>query len=165
MWRLDEHWLLDGNIAYVDARFDEYENASCVLNSNTACGPDRVLDLSGKRLNGTSPWSANLNATYNGILDNGMNWFARGELAFKDDVLHLTDLDPLSRSGSYTLVNASVGISSEDEVWNLSLWGKNLTDEEYHTQFLRGRDGDVKEGLLSWNGAGRTYGIKLSYKF
>jgi iron complex outermembrane receptor protein len=63
-WLATPNLLVDGNVAYVDARWDDYANAGCLRPqySEVACSPDEngvpVQDLSGRRLNFTSPWSA-----------------------------------------------------------------------------------------------------------
>ena len=114
--------------------------------------------------------SANLNATYNDWLNNGMSWYARAEAAFRDDRVDFPDLDPVSKESSYTLYNASVGLLSEDESWEVTAWGKNLTDEEYVSLYTRSRDAfagplATEEGVLAFIGEGRTYGLTLKYRF
>ena len=120
-------------------------------------------------LNATSPWSANINATYSSWFENGLNWYARAETAFRDDRVDFPDLDPVSKQSSYILYNASAGLMAEDESWEVILWGKNLTDEDYVSQYVRSRDGGsgptAVEGVLAYVGEGRTYGLTLKYRY
>jgi len=177
-WLATERLMLDGNLAYVDARWDEYTDAGCLRPQfqSVACTENAdgsfTQDLSGKRLNQTSPWSANFNATYNGELGNGLNWYVRGEVAFKDDRLFFPDLDPDVVDGAYTLLNASVGISGASGNWDVILWGKNLADEDYLISASRNRDqGNPNFGAVPFEsyrvtvGEQRTYGVTLKYRF
>ncbi len=55
------------------------------------------------------------------------------------------------------LVNLRVGISSLSNGWDVTLWAKNLTDEEYNAEFV--------SGGIAQLATPRTYGIDLSYEF
>jgi outer membrane receptor protein involved in Fe transport len=170
-WLLGEHFTLDGNMAYTDSRYDSYEDAGCNTPQYTASQctvqPDGTAtqDLSGKRLNLVSPWTANLNASWNDQFSNGLQWFARAEWAFRDDRIASPDLNPETTMGAYSLFNASFGLLAEDERWSATLWGKNLLDEEYLVSYEGNTDGDVIEGFRVIVGDERTYGITLSYRF
>ena len=174
-WLTGEHLLIDGNMAYVDARWDDYKNAGCLRPQYqaVACDENGFQDLSGERLNYTSPWSANLNATWSDELANGINWYIRGEYSFRDDRIFFPDLDPAVTDGSYSIVNASLGFSAEAANWDVILWGKNLLDENYVDAANRGRDnnnfpvigGEQTEGYRMSAGLERTYGVTLKYRF
>ncbi len=174
-WLVSDRLLLDGNISYVDSRWDEYEDAGCLRPQYQAVACDPVTltqDLSGKRLNYTSPWTANLNVTWDDNFSNGMGWFIRGEYAYRDDRFFFPDLDPDLTDEDYFLLNASLGIRAADGTWDVTLWGKNLTDEEYLISASRNRDagnagfGTVPiEGYRVTAGDERTYGLTLRYRF
>ncbi len=174
-WLASERFLLDGSVSYVDARWDEYDNAECLRPQYQAiaCDPlTNTQDLSGKRLNFTSPWSLNLNATYTYGLQNGMEISARAEYAYRDDVFFFPDLDPDATADGYSLVNASLGLSSADGSWDVLLWAKNLLDEDYLEGAARNRDasnpnfgGTPAEGYRVTVGAEATYGLTLKYRF
>ena len=178
MWLASRHLVIDGNAAYTDARFSDYDNANCIrpqyarraCRTETAPGSGVfVQDLSDQRVNGNSPWTANLNATWSDRFANGLDWYLRAELAFRDDVIYMPDLDPASRAASYTLYNASVGISHPDKQWQVIVWGKNLTDENYERSFLTNRDAGrgptAIEGIGAQLGEERSYGVAVSYAF
>ena len=182
-WLTGEHLLIDGNLAYVDARWDDFKDADCLRPQYQAVActedPETGLfkqDLSGERLNYTSPWTANVNATWSDEFDNGLNWYVRGELAYRDDVFFFPDLDPELVADDYVLFNASLGFSSESGNWDVILWGKNLAEEEYLTNGSRNRDatnGPLSavtgatpiEGYRVTPGSERTYGLTLKYRF
>ena len=177
-WLASENLLIDGNISYVDARWDEYEDAGCLRAQYQviACQDDGngnfVQDLSGERLNYTSPLTGNVNATWSDQFSNGINWYIRGEYAYRDDRFFFPDLDPDVKDGDYFLLNASIGFSGEAGNWDVIFWGKNLTDEEYLIGANRNRDAGVAdfgttpiEGYRVSAGEETTYGITLKYRF
>ena len=166
-----ERLLIDGNFSYVDAEFDKFENASCarpqyqaVACSVNAAGV-QTQDLSGKRLNATARTSANLNTTYSGLLANGLDWFVRGEVSYRGDIIHTSDLDPAGKAPGYTLFNASIGLSAADERWQITAWGKNLGDKDYYTNIDQNvGDGASVAGLRADIGQERSYGLTLRLK-
>ena len=142
-WLLGSNLLIDGNISYVDATWDDFEDAECLRPQyqREACDPvTGTQDLSGEDLNYNSPWTANINATWSSNFGNGMGWWIRGEVAYKDEVYFFPDLDPDVVADDYTLFNASIGLRAEDDSWEIMLWGKNIFDEEYLRNGSRNRD-------------------------
>jgi len=169
-WLLSEQLLIDGSLSYIDSRWGEYGNAPCHgLQIQAATCVDGVQDLSGKRRNGTSPWTANLGASWTDSYSDELDWFARLDLVFRDDFIGATDLDPRTKQSSYTLVNATAGLmASGDGGWEIKLWAKNLTDEKYIALFSNARDGYQPNGTWGWgvnSGARRTLGATLGYTF
>jgi iron complex outermembrane receptor protein len=180
-WLSGEHLLIDGNLAYVDALWDDYKNAGCIrpqyqreVCTTVLDNGNFAQDLSGERLNYTSPWSGNLNATWSDEFDNGLNWYVRGEVSYRDDVFFFPDLDPAATADAYTVLNASLGLGSESGNWDIILWGKNLAEEEFLTAANRARDSNglpqftgiaPVEGYRVTPGAERSYGLTLKYRF
>jgi hypothetical protein len=52
------------------------------------------------------------------------------DLNWSDDVYRQDDLDPVSLQDAYYKVNLAVIFGPQDGMWDVSLLGKNLTDEE-----------------------------------
>jgi iron complex outermembrane receptor protein len=184
LWLLSEHWTLDGAIAYINARYDSYRNANCtdvqkLALTGTPAGtqalgctstedgfggaPDGFQDLSGKRLSQNSPWTGNLNLQYNATLTDNLQWYARGELAYKDDHYGFLSLEPGSYQSAYTLVNARLGVLAANGDWEVAIYGKNLTDKNYIGGFFPGRDGSL--GIVGIKGEGRVLGLSAKYNF
>lgn len=166
---VNENIILDGSIAYIDSFYDKYTNAGCYDAQVDGCDRNtNTQDLSDRRVDNHSPWTATLNATYEADLDSGMSWYVRGEAAFRDDVIGLSNHDPAANQSSYTLLNASAGLNAADGSWTAILWAKNLADEEYISTFLLASDegppGNVRS-LLGRPGEERSYGIDFSYRF
>jgi len=60
----------------------------------------------------------------------------------------------------YGLMDLRAGIGSADGRWNVSLWGKNVTDKYYWTQAFH-----VYDTTVRYAGMPATYGITVRYRF
>lgn len=156
---VNDHLLVGGTYAYSDPQF---EDGAIDLGLIGRCGVDASIcpngtDVGGRQLGRTvkNMWSAYVAA--NGRLSERWNWFGRADIAYKDDQF----LSAINRGyiGDYTLVNARVGM--ENERFEIALWAKNLTDEDYLTansgqpRFHTGTINDVTFGY------GRTVGLSV----
>jgi len=119
-------------------------------------GPQDGLDLPF-----TAEYSGNLSATLViPLADGGV--YLRGDYSYMDD--HLTNASPETDDDDIqdrNLVNAKLGWRNNN--WDISVWGKNLTDDEYasltaNTFVFSGMDAF----FLS---PPRTYGATLRYDF
>jgi iron complex outermembrane recepter protein len=173
-WAPISQLKIGANIAYNDAKFNSYVGAECdnyQLAFGT-CPNDPVAgaqNLSGKPLNQAPHWSTNLYSQYGAAIANGSNvaWFVRGEFVFRGaTVAHPVGNggDPLQAIPEYSLLNASAGLSST-QGWEVSLWGKNLTNKNYFTQILREPVGSEPDYVVARIGMERTGGITVSYHF
>ncbi len=109
----------------------------------------------------TAEYSYNLNATLVfPLLDGGV--YLRADYSYMDDHLTSTTSIPTDRDvQDREDLNAKLGWRNER--WNVSVWGKNLTDDEYAMTTLQ---------PLPWTGMEaqfltppRTYGATLRYEF
>lgn len=122
-------------------------------------------DLSGVD-RGNSEFLGAVTGTYTHSFDNGYEGFIRGEAQHTSEFALQTTLDPrpFANQEAYTLFNASVGFGPDDGSWQVQLWGRNLTDEEY----VKG--GFPSVGFLgaSFNqypGDPLTYGVTLRARY
>ncbi len=88
------------------------------------------------------------------------NLFIRGEYTYASDFYTDGDLDPFALADSLSLVNLRIGMDIDS--WNsqISLWGRNITDERYyHGSF----DPPIQTTKMnSYPGEPATYGISFS---
>lgn len=66
----------------------------------------------------------------------------------------------VSWEDSYGFLDARVSLAPSNRPWNLSVWGKNLTDEDVRANVIEFLGGDI--GLYT---PPRTYGVDLSWRF
>jgi iron complex outermembrane receptor protein len=119
--------------AYTDPKFKknqfDYSFLGCGVN-NSICGVRDALggvNIGGKQLPNSSKHQFTAHATYTRPVNETWDWYVRSDLAYKSgspfDTLNL------SRSKGYALVNARLGIESDE--YELSLWAKNLFNKDY----------------------------------
>jgi len=176
---LDAQWApaqgveLGASVAWNDTYYDSFIGAPCdnyQLAFGT-CPNDPVAgaqDLTDKQLSAAPEWVGNLTAQYMaGLGATSLDWFVRGEYVYRGSSLSHPvgdGGDPLQEIGSYGLVNASVGLQS-DSGWDITLWGKNLTDKDYFTNISRAPVGSEPDYVIARIGMERSYGVNLSYRF
>lgn len=149
-WQMHENWMMKWGLGYTDAEVTD---------------SDEVVN--GTPLNGTTPvntpeWSTSLLLNYNRPISETLvldvllsgQWQDERYLEPENGPDHLVD--------SYSTVDASIALMSGDGKWSVSLWGKNLTDEDY-LQYIN----DVPAfGLfLTIKAEPATYGVAFNYSF
>ncbi|MBL1430118.1 MAG: TonB-dependent receptor [Robiginitomaculum sp.] len=107
---------------YLDAKYDEFLQGPSITGS-----PTPTVDLSGERLAGVSKWTISSTATYDFPIGQNLG-FIRGEYYYRSGFNPGTDLNVLKEQPGTTILSASVGMRAD--AWDLSLWGKNLTDAQ-----------------------------------
>jgi iron complex outermembrane receptor protein len=58
----------------------------------------------------------------------------RAEYTYTSDSFTNGDVDPLSIQDGYGLVNLRLGVNIDSWNSNITLWGRNVTDERYYRQ-------------------------------
>ena len=72
--------------------------------------------------------------------------------------------DNLESQESLDILNARVSIGSDQ--WTFAIWGKNLTDEEYFTDYNDNLWSGLPTGQdIGYLGQPRTYGVEFTYNF
>ncbi|MEH6592309.1 MAG: TonB-dependent receptor [Halioglobus sp.] len=125
-------WLtLGAAVAYLDAEYDTYNGAACNQSGSTTPEADGVgCDLSGERLTFAPEYSGSLFANIVVPMGDSLNLMGGLIVSYSDDYFTDGTLDPDLQQGSYTKLDANIGLEASSGRWNLSLVGKNLTDEE-----------------------------------
>ena len=143
-----EHWLISGNLAWLDAEYDEFMS-----------GGVNIADS--QHFTNAPEFSGALNAEWRTALDNGGNLSARVTYAYQSEVWPTTDLSPVIKQDGYGLINAGV-IWNVNDAWTLSLQGTNLADEEYRTT---GYNIAAYGVLTGFYGPPRQYSLMARYDF
>ena len=149
-------WLIQAGIGYLDAEYvslDPSENFTTDLLS---------LSTSSKLVN-TPAWSGNFGVQYAWQVAGGGQVITRADLAYVDD--HFKDAlnFPQLHQDSYSLIDAYITYVSAGDNWEVSLFGKNLSDEKY---IVSGFANGLTQGRVSANlGRPREWGLSLTYRF
>jgi len=138
---------------YNDAKYRSYPNAPAqYLNSYLT-----VIDLSGRPASGASKWAFTGNAEYVHSAGSSEIYFG-GDVSYRSEFYAAVNLDPFSLVPGYTLAGLHGGVRAADGRWDVSLWVRNLFDQDYYnTRSISSQYGVVLAGL----GDPRLFGITL----
>jgi iron complex outermembrane recepter protein len=158
-WQATEKLMLLGSLGYVDFKYDNFQGQACVSEqvtafresayqdavtagdfagaagaaltvNNQSCSAAGVNDLSGKTSENTPELSASLSANYVHPLGDNFELTANLDASYTDETYRQSDLDPVSQEDDFWKFNMLLSIAPTDGSWDVSLVGKNITDEE-----------------------------------
>ncbi|MEE9271684.1 MAG: TonB-dependent receptor [Robiginitomaculum sp.] len=148
--------------SYLNGKYNSFDKGPCTAGERAiaghACQVKGFQDFSGKKLDNLAKWNLAASAKYT-VPIGKYEGFIRGEATYRSEFNPKADLDPVGKQPSTVFLNASVGIADADDLWDVSLWGRNLTDEKV----LQGVFNSVGQ-TGSFNGYPNdptTYGVTL----
>lgn len=97
-----------------------------------AAGATPTQNLRGRPLQASPDWRINITPRYDYEGDN-FNAFAQFSVNFTSAQNFTSELDPLAVQPAYTLVDATVGVSTSDRRYGVSVFVRNLFDQNYLT--------------------------------
>lgn len=168
---LTENLTWTFSVGYIDAEFDDYDNA--ILKGNDSNGFANEVNVSGKPLPRTPEWSFHTSLEY-GFEVAGMDSFVRADVIYVDDTL--SDIEAVgslvgqTNSGaafnlpsfpyqidSYEVVNFSAGF--EGEQFRVAAFIKNAFEEDYYT----GTSDNFGAAGIRLRPHHRELGVKFTY--
>jgi iron complex outermembrane receptor protein len=161
-------------IGYVKAEYEEFENGQCTIDQVFAKyyivdgaqfgspGTASVCnqDLAGKPLDNAPEWTVSSYIQYDFDMGKDLLGIARLEHNFIDQFYLDQDLDENLTNDEVNLVNFRLSLSNHARDWDVSVWGRNILDEEY---YAHGIDIPVMGGYAGFVAPQATYGITLRY--
>lgn len=136
------------SVGWLDAEYGEFFVAGVSQKGN------KVLN--------SPEWTFNGLIRYEYPLSNGLKVITMSDFSYRTDRhLESSNVHTAHEQG-YCLLNARIALASKDDSFEIALWGKNLTNEEY-----RHYVNDVSSlGIVGdlWNEP-VTYGIDVNYRF
>ncbi|HMN47018.1 MAG TPA: TonB-dependent receptor [Povalibacter sp.] len=165
------NWLaLTAAATYLDAEYESFTQAACVSYDTVRCPVDPLTgrmpnfrDLSGQRPAGIPEWTASVSATLSHEFGSDYTMFLRGEYDYVDDTWLTETTPPDISTWGQSVVNASIGLTNQAQQWDISIWGRNLTDDETIVASFPtvAQDGSYSGYLYP----PRTYGLTLRKRF
>jgi iron complex outermembrane receptor protein len=147
--------------SYTDATYLDYTNAPQAPENLNLSG---IQDLTGERLAGVPEFTYTLGAD---LAQPVSRWGARDvELYGHADFSHRSSFNTSSSNSRYAdvpgygVLNARIGVRTDDARWDVSIWARNLTDTEYFQTLSAGNTGLVTALI----GEPRTWGVTLRTK-
>ncbi len=167
--QFSDRFSLNYGVGWTDAEFDKYETYQVV--TNPAPPPATItvpVDLSDTAVFQNTPeWNGNLALNYAQPLPGTWGSLLATVSGSYRDSYHMFEFpNPLiDQDDAYTLVDASIAWTSNDEKLRFQLLGRNLTDEEYKIggyYFPGALYGNI---VNSFYGPPRTVSLSASYRF
>ncbi|WP_157976589.1 TonB-dependent receptor [Parahaliea mediterranea] len=148
---LTEGLTLSGNLAFMDHEYKDYT----LFNPNTGT----VVDYSGNELARSPNKSGALTLAYHWPLESGAFLDLSGTAAYSGEFFQDSSNNGRSLIDGYVVYDTSLKYTSQGGNWDLSLWGKNLNDEQYPIH----RIVDTFGGAVDVLAPPRTYGATFNY--
>ena len=125
-WVPVEPLLITAGVGYLDSEYLEFEGAPPLPGGEPQ-------DLKGERRTYSPEWQTSLTADWTQAFANGMQWFVGGSWSWVDEqnVSASSNNNPQALQDSYSIVNARLGLRSASGNWDVTLFGYNLTEEDY----------------------------------
>ena len=159
---------LDGGI--YDGIMVSFDNAGCTeaeVVTRTCDNPaTSTIDRSGEHMPRLPSWVFTAGMDYWLPLMDSYKMTFNGRFKYSDG--YLTNIETFSKTvqmPTHTDVNLSLGIADSEDTWEVSIYGRNLTEprKEYYPEFDPVPEAVVSTALGST--AFRTYGIQVKYLY
>ena len=152
-----------GSIMYLDSKFESFATAGCTIYQLAEFGTPCLQDLSGQTTPFAPEWSGSVYIAYERPLGSSLVLRMRADSVYKDEMFLDGDLDPNILQDDYFKINAHVAIGAADDRWEVSLYGRNLTDEATYSFML---DAPASAGIYgAWIEEPLVWGMQLRYNF
>jgi len=169
-WVPTHNLSFEAQLGYLDSEIKDFSSVNEIdpcAGGTSGCNP---LDsstfieqqFSGNRLVQAPEYTANLQGKYQFDLDNGAA-ITIGAGGYYRSQIFFTPFNSINvKEDSITIYNANIKYIHPGEKFELNIWGKNLTDEEYYGSKFPVSTTYIIMGTLA---APSTYGVTLSYNF
>ncbi|UTW46616.1 TonB-dependent receptor [bacterium SCSIO 12696] len=150
--------VLSSSLSYLDFEYDSFDDSQCFFGqqvtdpgsvTNPALG---LCSVAGSPREYTPEWRATFVADHTTTVLDNYQLRTTVDVLFVDEYLFNPTLDPRNVQDAYTEVNARIGFGPSDGKWEVSLLGRNLTDEE-----VINFGGDAPLASLFTQGSGNAY--------
>lgn len=178
-WRPIPGLTINGSGTYINSRILKNPDGTDYATYPARAHNDNALvPVTGSPFPFTPKYSASVDGQYDFAVSGNLDAFVGGSMTFQSrtkstltpaDVNRPTDIspsasatynDPFFSLRPYTIFNVRLGVKSTDDKWNLSLWGRNITNKYYTPAITRTLD-----TIIRFAGEPATYGVTVGYNF
>ena len=153
----------DFSTVFNDARYMDYDTASCAPEQTLLANPPKSCNLTGAPVFNAPRLTYNTSARYSWDSANGLTSYVSGRYAYRSWMYGTVDNSQFTKVAGYGLAAFSAGVGGPHGAgrWDASVWINNAFNRTYYTREVNSDYGSV----LGWLGQPRTLGATLSYKF
>ena len=166
---LNENLSFDGAFSYTDATYDSGTIDELIARSGFGPFPnpcDDIVcsstgDVGGNDLERSPGTQISLGVQWAAAVNEQMDYYVRGDIGYQSSFY--ADAINAAEAPDRTVMNASGGINFGN--YEVSLWVRNLTDEEYVSNSLQIIQNFSNNILGTYFGERRTFGLTVSASF
>ena len=158
---LSENLTLDGTFAFNQSEINDFESPDAL----NLLG-ERTIDGMGNAFSRYPETSGSLSLTYEGQLQSGRDWFARGDLIYRGSTW-MTNAN-ITETPSFTTLNLRLGM--EWQALRLEVYGTNVFDEEGYMNLqlfpdLSGLSTNLNRMIMAGLLPRSSFGMRASFDF
>lgn len=154
---------LNFNGAYNDAKYLNYANAPAPLEFQAALGgATSTLSLTGYQITGAPKWVLQGGYNVEQPIGGNLKLTSYATVSYRSRTALLNPRSVYGWQNAYALVNAGIGLRTENDRYSILLWSKNLFDKRYAAAFGAA---SANTPIITILGEPRTWGVTLSGKF
>jgi len=160
---ITEDWRATAAVSYNDFKFADGEVGYCNDGTPPASADEFVstCELGGQRVGDSPNWSLSMSSDYNIPLET-VDIFVRGLYKFNGSRQSPSIAGAAGGNGSYSVLDVFTGVRSKDQLWEVSLWAKNVLDKAAETKKFTMESSGYREVAVE---AERSIGASLRYNF
>jgi len=149
-FQVTDELRIDFSVTYLNSRFDEVDDPflSYLVGRETPRAPD---------------WASVLALTYKKQISAKMDFFARGMASYVGEHYVGADVPSEEKVGSYIVGDASIGVTSMHDGWDLLLWCSNCGNTDYRTIYFNTTF--QPDSFSAYLNTPRQYGLTLRARF
>ncbi|WP_336950651.1 TonB-dependent receptor [Sphingobium aromaticivastans] len=148
---------------YLDAKIKKYNGVTGTQSVNGLLLPV-YGSYAGVPLPFSPKWQGSLGADYAFLINDGMEAFVGGTLSAQTKSYGSPEIDPKKISDAYikgyAILDLRAGLRDENDRWNVTVYGKNVTNSYYWTNRLRNFD-----TVVQYAGRPVEWGISVGWKY
>lgn len=147
------------NGSFNDATYRSYTNAPAPIEFSNVVS---TVDLSGKRVIGSSKWSGQASLNYDAPISGRVALTVYLNQTYRSATNLLNPISAYGYQGAYGLTNGGIGLHGTDGRYSLLFWARNIFDKRYAVGI--GAANSVSP-FVKVLGDPRTFGATLKGKF
>ncbi|MES2826111.1 MAG: TonB-dependent receptor [Pseudomonadota bacterium] len=127
-WAIMDALLMRGGASFIDFEYTKFANAQCSFGQVSPSG-NGFCDQTGKSREFVPEVQGNVGWDYTFSFSSGFKLTNTLDVIYSDSYLTTPSLDERMKQSSYVKLNARIALSGINDMWEIALLGKNLTNE------------------------------------
>ena len=128
-YQATEYLSFGGALALLDFEFTDFKNGQCQQGQQPTSADGQFCDYTGLSNQYVADWSGTFIIGYLRPVSPTLGLGVTLDVVFTDDYNPSSNVDPRVEQPGFTKFNGRIGLGAIDQSWEVSLVGKNLTDE------------------------------------